>query len=264
LPVFKQDRSEIKVTMKTYDKLIKFITFNLGDVVQITGNESTATSLITRMMNKKYIVRIRKDLYTCIDLSTGDTIANKYQIATAINDKAYVSHHSAFEFYGLVNQVYNIMYVSSEKQFNEFEFNGITYKHINSVVEEGVVKHKNTNGIRVTDIERTFVDSANLITKIGGIEELIKITEAIDYMDAKKILFYLNLYNKKVLYQKVGYLIENYYKGESFDKEFFSICLKNAGNSVRYLTSNNEGIFNAKWNLVIPNELLMGEFNEYI
>lgn len=252
----KQNRERNEVTMKEYEQLAKYKTFSLGDVTTITGNESTSTSLITRWLKKKYLVRIRKDLYTCVDLTTGDIIANKYQIAAAINDESYVSHHTAFEFYGLANQVYNTVYVSSKKRFNTFEFMGITYKYISSAFSDGVVQVKNVEGIRITDKERTFVDSINLASKVGGIEELINITKTIDDLDSDKLLDYLKRYNKKVLYQKVGFFLENYYLGEQFDKEFYKICQIKLGNSVRYLIQGREGKFHDKWNLVIPEEFL--------
>jgi len=255
--------------MKEYERLAKKIIFSLSDVTTITGNESTSTSLISRWLKKNYAVRIRKDLYTCIDLTTGDIIANKYQIATAINENAFVSYRTAFELYGMANQVYNIVYVSSNKRFNTFEFMGTTYKFIKSSFDDGVIEVKNTEGIKVTDRERTFIDSVNLVSKIGGIEELINTTKMIDELDQGKVIRYLEIYNKKVLYQKVGYFLENYYNGEQFDEKFFELCKSKSGNSVRYLVQGTEGRFNDRWNLVIPEEYVMngegqGEPNDYI
>lgn len=252
----KQDWEINEVTMKIYEKIAKYKTFSLGDVKSITGNESTATSLITRWLKKKYAIRIRKNLYTCIDLTTGDIIANKYQIASAINDEAYVSHHSAFEFYGMANQVYNTVYVSSEKRFNTFEFMGITYKYINSAFRDGVIQVKNVEGICISDIERTFVDSINFVSKVGGIEELINITKTIEDLNTTKLLNYMERYNKKILYQKVGYFLENYYVGQKLDIDFFETCRVKSGYSVRYLIQGCEGKFQAKWNLIIPKEFL--------
>jgi predicted transcriptional regulator of viral defense system len=255
--------------MKEYERLAKKITFSLSDVTAITGNESTSSSLISRWLKKNYAVRIRKDLYTCIDLTTGDVIANKYQIATAINENAFVSHHTAFELYGMANQVYNIVYVSSNKRFNTFKFMGTAYKFVKSDFDDGVIKVKNTEGIKVTDRERTFIDSVNLVSKIGGVEELINITKMIEELDQEKLIRYLAIYNKKVLYQKVGYFLENYYNGVIIGDEFFDLCKLKAGNSVRYLVEGTEGKFNDRWNLVIPEEYVNkvngeGEPDEYI
>lgn len=242
--------------MKEYNQLAKYITFSLGDVTAITGNESTSTSLITRWLKKKYVVRIRKNLYTCIDLTTGDIIANKYQIATAINDETYVSHHTAFEFHGIANQVYNTVYVSSKKRFNTFEFMGTTYKYISSTFDDGVIQVKNVEGIRITDVERTFVDSVNFVSKVGGIEELINITKTIETINENKLLKYMELYNKKVLFQKIGYFLDNYYNGQRLDIELFETCQLKSGSSVRYLAQGREGEFQSKWNLIVPEEFI--------
>ena len=255
--------------MKEYERLSKKITFSLGDVTAITGNESTSTSLISRWLKKNYVVRIRKDLYTCIDLTTGDVIANKYQIATAINDSSYVSYHTAFELYGMANQVYNIVYVSSNKRFNTFGFEGITYKFVKSGFDDGVVEVRNTEGIKVSDVERTYIDSVNLVSKIAGVEELINITENIERLNKEKLIKYLELYDKKVLYQKVGYFLENHYVGEKLCDDFFEMCRDKSGNSVRYLLGGREGRFNVRWNLVIPEEYILtkdgqGEPDDFI
>jgi predicted transcriptional regulator of viral defense system len=58
--------------------------------------------------------------------------ASKYQIAYVINDGAYLSHHSAFEYMGITNQIFHVIFVSSDKYFNDFEFEGIVYKYIPS------------------------------------------------------------------------------------------------------------------------------------
>ncbi|MCH4891310.1 transcriptional regulator [Acidaminobacter sp. JC074] len=255
--------------MKEYERLAKKITFSLGDVTAITGNESTSTSLISRWLKKNYVVRIRKDLYTCIDLTTGDVIANKYQIATAINDSSFVAYHTAFELYGMANQVYNIVYVSSNKRFNTFEFEGITYKFVKSGFDDGVVEIRNTEGIKVTDVERTYIDSVNFLSKIAGVEELINITESIERLNKEKLIKYLELYDKKVLYQKVGYFLENYYVGEKLGDNFFEMCKTKSGNSVRYLLGGREGRYNDRWKLVIPEEYILikdghGEPDDFI
>lgn len=262
-----QERSEVK--MDAYAKLAKYSTFKLSDVNKMTGNISTSTSLLTRLINKGYVYRIRKDLYTCKDLVTGQPVANKYQIASAINDGAYVSHHSAFEFYGMANQVYNVMYVSSEMRFNPFEFIGITYKQVSSTFRDGVVQVRNIEKVFVTDIERSLIDSVFSMSKIAGIEEVIKIIEVIDDLDELKVLKYLEKYNNKFLYQKIGYLLESFYLGEGLTEDFFELCQKNSGSSVRYLSQVHEGNFVKKWNLVVPVEFLVDKeseigLNEYI
>lgn len=242
--------------MKEYKKLAKKPTFSLKDVVALTGNESTATSLISRWLKKKYFVRIRKGLYTCVDFTTGAIVANKYQIASAINEESYVSHHTALEFYGLANQVYNVVYVSSKYRFNNFSFMGISYKYVKSAFDDGIINVKNIEGIKITDKERSYIDSANLLSKIGGVEEFIYNTKMIEELDEEKLLNYLDKYNKKVLYQKVGFFLKNYYNGENLSHEFFDLCHLRSAQSVRYLIQGQKGKLDNHWNLIVPEEFI--------
>ena len=166
-------------------------------------------------MKRNLVKKIRKNIYSVVNPTTGQLVATRYQIACAITDTAYISHHSAFEYYGLANQVFYEVYVSSQTKFNHFEYDHITYKYVASSMKEGVVEAKNTTGVRITDLERTVVDSIRDFNKIGGLEELLHCLEDIHYLDEKKLKRYLDIYNTKGLYQRVGYLLDHYKKENS-------------------------------------------------
>jgi predicted transcriptional regulator of viral defense system len=112
--------------MVGYTQLVKLNTFRMDDVYKLVGNKKTASSLVLRLSKKGLVKKIRNNLYTCINVADGQPVATKYHIACAINNTAYLSHHSAFEYMGISNQVFYEIYVSSEKRFDNFEFNGIT------------------------------------------------------------------------------------------------------------------------------------------
>ncbi|MCD4714152.1 MAG: hypothetical protein K8R73_12775 [Clostridiales bacterium] len=46
-------------------------------------------------------------------------------------------------------------------------------------MSEGAFEAKNTTGIRITDMERTVVDSIRDFNKMGGFEELLNCLEGI-------------------------------------------------------------------------------------
>jgi predicted transcriptional regulator of viral defense system len=236
--------------MEVYKELAKHPVFSINDVKKLSGNINTAYSQLNRLMKKGMIKKIRKNIYSVVNLATDQILANRYQIACAITDTSYISHHTAFEYYGLTNQVFYEVYVSSESKFNHFEFEGITYKYISSRIKEGVVEAKNTTGVRITDIERTVTDN-----KIGGIEELLNSLDNINYLDESKLKKYLDIYNTQSLYQKTGYIL-NYYREElQISKEFIEYCNKKIGKSSSYLSNEikDDTHYNSKWKLVIPN-----------
>jgi predicted transcriptional regulator of viral defense system len=237
-----------------YVELAKMNTFTMTDVFNIVGNMKTASSLISRLSKKGLVKRIKNNLYTCVNIADGSVIASRYHISCAINDTAYLSHHSAFEYAGITNQVFYEMYISSCIRFADFEFEGITYKYVASKFDYGVVAPKNTQGIRVTSLERTVVDSIKDYEKIGGIEELLNCISAIPYLDEKQLKVYLDAYNMQFLYQKTGFILEHYKKELHISDQFVDYCKSKILKSTRYLTKDSN-IYYTEWKLVVPNGL---------
>lgn len=243
--------------MNVYTELAKYPVFSIDDVKKMKGNEKTAYSQLERLIKKGMIKKIRKNIYSAINPTTGQVIANRYQIACAITDTAYISHHSAFEYYGLANQVFYEVYVSSETKFNHFEFDYVTYKYVQSRMKEGVVEAKNTTRVQITDLERTVIDSIRDFNKIGGFEELLNCLECIQYLDEAKLKRYLDIYNTQGLYQRVGYLLHHYRKEMQLSKEFIGYCKGKIGKSRRYLVieAKEDSYYDSEWKLMVPEGL---------
>ncbi len=242
-----------------FNELAKLNAFSVKDVEKSANNIKTAYSLLDRLMKRGQVKKIRQNIYSCVNPATDQVVASPYHIACAVTNTAYISHHSAFEFYGLANQVYYEVYVSSEIRFRDFEFEGITYKYIASKLKKGVVEGKNTTGVRVTDLERTVIDSIKDLEKIGGLEELLHCLECVYFLDESKLKSYLDGYDMQALYQKTGYLLEHYMKEMQLSDEFIKYCKSKIGKSTRYLLreSNDENYYNSEWKLVVPENLFV-------
>lgn len=243
--------------MDVFTELAKYPVFTIDNVKKFTYNEKTAYTQLNRLMKKGLIKKIRKNIYTAVNPTTGQLVATRYQIACAITSTAFISHHSAFEYYGLANQVYYEVYVSSDTKFNHFEHEHVTYRYVASKMEEGVVEAKNTIGVRITDLERTVIESIRDFNKIGGLEELLNCLESVHYLDESKLKRYLDIYNIKGLYQKVGYILEHYRKEMHLSKEFVEYCKSKIGKSRRYLVSEvkENSYYNSDWELMVPKDL---------
>jgi len=240
-----------------FTALAKYPVFTIDDVKKLTGNEKTAYSQLDRLMKKGLVKKIRKSIYSVVNPTTGQIVATRYQIACAIKDTAYISHHSAFEYYGLANQVFYEVYVSSETKFNHFEHDHTTYKYVASRMKEGIVEAKNTTGVRITDLERTVIDSIRDFNKIGGLEELLNCLEGVHYLDEKKLKRYIDIYDTQSVYQRVGFLLDHYRKEMQLSKEFIEYCKDKIGKSRRYLVSEarDDNSYNSEWELMIPQGL---------
>lgn len=241
--------------MKYFKELSAYNTFSLKDANKIIGNISATKKYLSEMIKSGYANKIRKDLYTCFDVALNEDCANKFQIASSINQNSYISYHSAFEFYGFYNQLYYTIQVSSNKRFTPFEYNDYSYEcYLNDIsIQIDVIQ-----GVKVTSIERTIIDSINILGKVMDIEELIKCLDLIGLVKENKLLEILDAYNKEILYRKAGYIL-SFYKDEfKLSDSFFNICLLKGITSNRGFLVNNDKdnlVFDSKWGLYVYRDL---------
>ena len=247
-----------KVSMNLYFELLKKPVFSAKDIADRYKKISGARSAIKELVKKGLVVKIRKNLYTCISGETGSPVANRFQIASSITETSYVTHHSAMEYYGITDQVYHDVYVASVKPFREFDFDGYYYRYVRSEYLDGVEIPDMSGQVRVTDKERTLIDSVNFMDKIGGVEEIVASISCFHRIRESYLLKYLAMYNSQFLYQKMGYLLWMNRDKLKISNDFFEICKQKIGKSTRYLSSDyKEGKYDNQWRLVIPNSIFV-------
>ena len=199
------------------------------------------------------VARIRNNMYTCISGENLSPVANRFQIASSITKSSYVTHHTAFEYYGITDQVFHEVYVASLEPFSEFDFDGYSFRYVRSASLDGVEKPSMRGNIRVTNKERTVIDSINDMDAIGGIEEVMDCISNIQRLREDYLLRYLAAYGRQFLYQKAGYLLQKNKTALGLSDAFFEKCHENIGKSKRYLSSDYcSGKYDSTWQLVIP------------
>ncbi|MCM1088400.1 MAG: hypothetical protein NC419_09600 [Muribaculaceae bacterium] len=243
--------------MKYYENMLDKKCFSFKEAAKMVGgNDNTAKSLLHLYVQKGYIQQVKKNLYVTISIESSMPAATCYQIASSITPTSYVSHRSAFEYYGYTNQVSYEMTVSSDTVFGNFEYEGISYKYISSRLPEGITEQQ---GVRVTDLERTTVDYIGDFDRIGGLEELLRSLDMIPFLSEDRLLRYLEASGKAVLYQKAGYILEHFKDSLKLSDNFFEICSLRKGKSRRYFTKSsnqNQMVYNSRWGLMVPENLL--------
>ena len=238
--------------MKNYKEMLNLKVFNMQDINNFTHNKKTSKSIIQRMLKNGYIKRIKYNLYAVCDLEYGDVIPDQYMIGSKIQDDSFISYHSAFDYYGVKNQVFYLVYVSSKNKFNEFDFDGYSYAFVKNKYDFGVIQK---GKVRITDKERTVLDNINRPDLAGGNEELIMCLELMTQLDNKKIIEYLKYYNSKKLYAKVGFVLERFKEDLGILEEVIQECHKNICNTHYYFDNETKKLKNkfiSKWNLIVP------------
>jgi len=243
----------IVMKMKYLNEITKLKIFSYNDFVTIVGNDNLAGRTLQNYINKGYVKRIKKNLYSVISLETDEIIVDKFLIGSSLTKDSFISHHSAFEFYGYYNQVYSTVNVSSISKFNSFEFEKNKYSYIratsNAFVEE-------IRGVKVATIERTIVDSIKDSGKYCELEETLNCIKLISHISINDVLKYLELINSKMLYKKTGIILSLFKKQFNIPNSFFKKCHEVSDSVKGYFDKNKKAlIYNSEWKIYIYPDL---------
>jgi len=242
--------------MNLYYELLQYPIFSIKEVNALYSSERTARVALGKLLKENLVLKIRNGLYTCVSGENGGTVANRFQVASAITPSSYVSHHTAFEYYGIADQVFYEVYVGSETRFHDFEFDGYTYHYVKAQIKDGIVSPEFGGGVRITDKERTIADSIKDLNLIAGLEEVLSCVVSVNSIDETKMLSYLAGYDSAFLYQKIGFIFSEYQTELGISENFIKICKDRSGNSKRYLTNgiSNPG-YSGEWKLIYPKDI---------
>ena len=161
-------------------------TFTKKDVIGRFKNDKQYENWIASQVRANKILKVRNGLYVHVDVS-GYPLTTKFEIATKIADDAYVCYHSALEYFGVANQVFNTVTVGSRKRFNNFTFDDIDYIR-KPAKHEVQIMNIVTAAVRVTSLERAVIDCFDDIDAGGGIDEILNALDQIRVLDETKLL----------------------------------------------------------------------------
>ena len=229
--------------------------FHLTEFAVKTGMSIfSASTTLNRWKKAGVVYQIRRDLY-CMKNPVGNIPAvHKFEIASKISDSSFLSYHSALEFHGLGHQIFNVVMVSDNAAFRSFSFDDCDYQsYITKIGMNGVICSRANPNVKVTDLERTFVDCIDRVGRAGGAEELFHCFEGLYVLDIEKIKACLELYNKAHLYQKVGYVLERFKDQIGIQSDIIELCREKGKVAVANFSATEKcEVFVKEWNLYIP------------
>ena len=63
--------------MDVFTELAKYPVFTIDDVKKLTDNEKTAYSQLDRLMKKELVKKVRKNIYSVVNPTTGQLVATR-------------------------------------------------------------------------------------------------------------------------------------------------------------------------------------------
>jgi predicted transcriptional regulator of viral defense system len=193
----------------TVDELDRFLS------VRGSANANTRKSLLTYHRNQGRILPVRRGLYATV--SSGGAPASSpvdpYLIAAKMSPDAVLAYHTALEFYGKAYSVYTrLQYLSARTslplKFQSHEFTRVPVPHLLREKGKemfGVVSRKRSGvELRVTNLERTFVDVLDRPDLAGSWEEIWRSLESVEFFDLDQVVEYVHLLENATTAAKVG------------------------------------------------------------
>src|SRR5260370_12404356 len=138
---------------------------------------------------------------------------DRYRVPDALRDDAVVSLHSALEWHGVANQVFQTVYYFSARPRKDVVFDNVTYHRVapprvlNSPQQKRFQVTVDSDHVMVTERERSFVDCLMFLDYGGGVEELDKSLAMFPSFDFDVALEYLKLLRTPWLYSRFGFLL---------------------------------------------------------
>jgi len=238
-------------------------------------NLNTRKSLLAYYCKKGRIINIRRGLYATIPYGA-DPLSypvGPYLLAAKMAEDAILAYNTALQFHGKAYSIHNrLLYVSSKKtltlKFQKYEIKGILTPSSlrvkgNDMFGVTVLKRSGVE-LKVTNLERTFVDVLDRPDLSGSWEEIWRSLESIEFFDLDQVLAYVLLLENKTTAAKVGLFLERHKDALMVEEKYLEKLQKLRPRQPHYLSRKRrkDCHFVKNWNLMVPVEILSKSWEE--
>ncbi|PIQ42720.1 MAG: transcriptional regulator [Gammaproteobacteria bacterium CG12_big_fil_rev_8_21_14_0_65_46_12] len=221
------------------------------------------------------VSQIRRSLYAVNPEFSVAPAIDPYLIAAYATPEAILAYHTALEFYGLAYTTFTELVFLVNAQARDFAFQGTHYRPV--VQPKTLIDQQQTTyevdtverqglPIRITSLERTFVDVLDRSDLAGGWEEVIRSLDHIVNINIKHVVDYALLLNKPVTIAKVGYFLEQLPDYLKIEKRQVNRLLTHIPQQPYYLEpkekGQGKGKYVAKWQLIVPEIIIQRGWEE--
>jgi predicted transcriptional regulator of viral defense system len=223
------------------------------------GQNRSIRNMLYRLKRQGRVRQLTKGVYVG---SLATTSVNRYSVPSRLRNDAVVAFHSALEFHGVANQVFQTVYYLSARPRRDVVFDGVTYHSVTPPRQLARVRALNfqvesaRDKVRVTSRERSIVDCLMFLEYSGGTDELDRSLAMFPSFDFEAALKYLKLLRMPWLYARLGFLLDRHAEKLFFSGKSRDAFLRKLPRGVAYLEQKRSGNrWVPTWNLMVPDRL---------
>ena len=231
-------------------------------------NSRTQEALLVYHVKTGRLLRVRRGLYSVVPpgASAETYPVDPFLLASRMTKNAVLAYHTALEVHGKAYSVYeHFTYLAASPSrpvtFRSLQFKGVGFPKALSLKDRetfDVVKTDRTGlEVRVTGLERTFVDVLSRPDLSGSWEEIWRSLESVEFFDLDKVALYVDLLGNATTAAKVGFFLEQHRESLMVDEAHLKTFRDRRPRRPHYLERSRRkaGRFVAAWNLVVPEEV---------
>ncbi|MDN3507234.1 MAG: hypothetical protein P0S96_08415 [Simkaniaceae bacterium] len=231
-------------------------------------NKNTLKNLLDYHLKKGHVIRIRKGLYYTIPKGSSleEYPVDPYLIASKMAPDAILSYHTALSFHGHLHSVRNdFVFMTQHVVKPPFKYRGNTFKGVSppkkvaAIDPSFEVELVDYLGIklRVTSLERTFVDILDRLNLTGSFEEIWKSLESIGYLNISKVIEYVKILQNSTTNARVAFFLDQHRENFGLVENNFKFFDASKPKMIHYFDrkSKEPSKLVKRWNLIVPESL---------
>ena len=263
--------------METADFLADHPVFSMHEAAETFPSHRGTRAVVERF--RRYVESgrlklVERGLYAVVPPSRSAKTfqPDPFLVARAARPNSVFCYHTAIELLGVAHSAWKQYTVFTESRRPPLKMKGAQVMFLDHPaalrkpgdVELGAKKvERHGFLLRVTGAERTLVEGFRRPDLMGGLPELTTSAGGFAVLDLALLERVLKQYNERKLWAAVGWFLEQHQASFHVPDDYLRRLEQHRPRSPLYVPrSQRGGMLNARWNVILPRELMRSEPDE--
>jgi predicted transcriptional regulator of viral defense system len=218
-----------------------------------------------------HLLRVRRGIYVTVPAGTAPNrvAVDSYALAGKLTPDVVLAYHTALAYFGKAYSVHHRFEYLTATAARPFRFRDMEFRPVQfpkALREAGQtlwgVKTVERSGVdlRVTSLERSFVDVLDRPDLSGGWEESWRSVASVEFFDLDRVVEYTVLLGSATIAAKVGLFLSQHREKLMVEESHLAQLRKRKPRAPHYLEparrgETRDGKFISEWNLIVPRGL---------